>query len=102
MSRIVSSETSGTNYFKNGPITRDVCGPENRSVEKKKMTPIHAATQTHGLIFGLPGKVLIVLARKTQGSLGTQRFARKNAAAFSAGSTAGLSKATACHRAFTP
>jgi len=81
---------------------REVCAPENRSVEKKKMTPIHAATQTHGLIFGLPGKVLIVLARKTQGSLGTQRFARKNAAAFSAGSTAGLSKATACHRAFTP
>jgi hypothetical protein len=26
------------------------------------MTPIHATTHTHGLIFGLPGNVLIVLA----------------------------------------
>ena len=99
---IDSAEISGTNHFKNGPIKREVCAPENRSVEKKKMTPIHATTHTHGLIFGLPGKVLIVLAWKTQGSLGAQRFARKNAAAFSAGSTAGLSKATACHGALTP
>ena len=47
------------NHFKNGPITRDVFGPENRSVEKKKMTPIHAATQIHGLIFELLDDVFI-------------------------------------------
>ena len=58
-----SAEISGTNHFKNGPIKREVCEPENRSVEKKKMTPIHAATQTHGLIFGLAGEVLIVVLR---------------------------------------
>ena len=34
-------------------MMREVCEPENESVEKKKMSPIHTATQIHGLIFGL-------------------------------------------------
>jgi hypothetical protein len=40
-------------------MMREVCAPENRSVEKKKMTPIHAVTQTNGLIFELLDDVFI-------------------------------------------
>ncbi len=56
---IDSAEISGANHFKKGPIIREVCEPEKKSVEKKKMTLIHAITQIHELIFGLRGELFI-------------------------------------------
>ena len=64
-----SSEMSGTNHFRIGPMMREVCRPENRSVEKTKMTPIQAATQIHGLIFGLFDGLLIVFERYQPGDI---------------------------------
>ena len=52
---IDSAEISGANHFKKGPMIREVCEPEKRSVEKKKMILIHAITQIHELIIGLRG-----------------------------------------------
>jgi hypothetical protein len=67
------------------------------------MTPIHAATQTHGLIFVLLGDVFIGFwPEKQEGPLETQRIERKKAADFSTGNTAGLSESTTCHGALTP
>ena len=40
-------------------MIREVCEPEKKSVEKKKMTLIHAITQIHELIFGLRGELFI-------------------------------------------
>jgi len=35
-------------HLRTGSMKREVCAPEKWSVEKMKITPIQAVTQTHG------------------------------------------------------